>query len=90
MNPKISMISLNDVLMKKLRNSTMCKDLFGNEFDFNRDGNLDSFESRATFTTRLELICREEDGNKSLSDLSGDKLHDLAAKSGIAPSGFGL
>ena len=68
----------------------MCKDFFGNEFDFNRNGNLDSFESRAAFTTHLELICREEYGNKSLSDLSGDELHDLAAKSGVNPSEFGL
>lgn len=68
----------------------MLKDLFDDEFDFNHDGEMDSFESRAAFMTHLELICREEYGNKNLSDLSSDELHDLAAKSGIDPSAFGL
>ena len=68
----------------------MCNDFFDNEFDFNRDGQMDSFENRAAFTTYLELLCREEYGATSLSDLSGYEFHDLVAKSGVDPSGFGF
>ena len=68
----------------------MCNDFFGNEFDFNCNGEMDSFESRAAFTTYLEMLCREEYGAASLSDLGQDELHDLVAKSGVDPSGFGF
>ena len=68
----------------------MCKDLFGNEFDFNQDGEMDSFEKRAQYTTYLEMLCGEEYGSKNLSDLNNDELNDLIIKSGVDPSGFGI
>lgn len=68
----------------------MLKDLFGNMFDYNKDGNMDDFEKRAEYTAFLNEIRIQEGIDTELSDISVDQLTDLAAKSGIDPSSFGF
>ena len=68
----------------------MLKHWFGNTFDFDRNGKMDNFEKRAEFTAFLEEICMQEGIQIALSDMSVEQLAELAAKSGIDPSGFGF
>lgn len=68
----------------------MCKDYFGNAFDFNNDGSMDDFEKRAEFTTFAQEVALQEGITKDLSDMSSAELSDIASKTGINPSEFGF
>ena len=68
----------------------MFKRIFGDTFDFNRDGQMDNFEKRAEYTTILDEVRQMEGIETPLSEMSLDQLNDLAAKSGVDPSKSGF
>ncbi len=68
----------------------MFKKIFGDTFDFNRDGQMDSFEKRAEYTAILDEVRQMEGIETPLSEMSLDQLNDLAAKSGVDPSKSGF
>ena len=68
----------------------MFKKIFGDTFDFNRDGRMDSFEKRAEYTAILDEVRQMEGIETPLSEMSLDQLNDLAAKSGVDPSKSGF
>ena len=57
--------------------------IFGDLFDLNGDGTMDSFERRAENNAALEEIRQLEGISTPLSEMSQDELSDLAAFSGI-------
>ena len=68
----------------------MLDHLYGGMFDFNADGNLDTFEQQAAFHTFLEDIRLDAGIDTSLDDMDDDMRADLIANSGIEPDGFGF
>ena len=68
----------------------MTNNIFGNEFDFNHDGRMDDFESRAQATALIEEIRKQEGIETALSEMSEEQVSDLIAKSGVDLSGFGI
>ena len=68
----------------------MFKRIFGDTFDFNRDGQMDSFEKRAEYTAILDEVRQMEGIKTPLSEMSLDQLNDLAAKSGVDPNESGF
>ena len=68
----------------------MFKRIFGDTFDFNRDGQMDNFEKRAEYTAILDEVRQMEGIETPLSEMSLDQLNDLAAKSGVDPSKSGF
>lgn len=68
----------------------MLKHWFGNAFDFDCNGKMDTFEKRAEYTAFLEEIRMQEGIQIELSDMSSEQLAELAAKSGVDLSGFGF
>ena len=68
----------------------MIKRIFGDTFDFNRDGQMDNFEKRAEYTAILDEVRQMEGIETPLSEMSLDQLNDLAAKSGVDPSKSGF
>ena len=68
----------------------MFKKIFGDTFDFNRDGQMDSFEKRAEYTAILDEVRQMEGIETPLSQMSLDQLNELAAKSGVDPSKSGF
>ena len=68
----------------------MFKRIFGDTFDFNRDGQMDNFEKRAEYATILDEVRQMEGIETPLSEMSLDQLNDLAAKSGVDPSKSGF
>ena len=68
----------------------MFKRIFGDTFDFNRNGQMDSFEKRAEYTAILDEVRQMEGIETPLSEMRLDQLNDLAAKSGVDPSKSGF
>ena len=68
----------------------MHKHIFGDTFDFNRDGNMNDLESRAQYNAILEEVRVSKGIEKPLSEMSLDELNELAAKSGVDPSPYGF
>ena len=68
----------------------MFKRIFGDTFDFNRDGQMDNFEKRAEYTAILDEVRQMEGIETPLSEMSLDQINDLAAKSGVDPSKSGF
>ena len=68
----------------------MFKRIFGDTFDFNRDGQMDNFEKRAEYTAILDEVRQMEGIETPLSEMSLDQLNDLTAKSGVDPSKSGF
>ena len=68
----------------------MFKRMFGDSFDFNRDGQMDNCEKRAEYIAILEEVRQMEGIETPLSEMSLDQLNDLAAKSGVDPSESGF
>ena len=68
----------------------MYKHIFGNAFDFNKDGKMDDLESRAQYNAILEEVRVSEGIEKPLSEMSLDELNELAAKSGVDPNPYGF
>lgn len=64
--------------------------IFGNEFDFNQDGQMCDFEKRAQLTTFVEEVRKQEGIEISLSEMSHEQFSDLVAKTGVDLSGFGI
>ena len=61
----------------------MLDNIFGDTFDFNRDGEMDSFERRAAHTAFLDEIRMQEGIDKPLRDMTADEIDRLASISGI-------
>lgn len=68
----------------------MLKNLFGNTFDYNNDGKIDTFEKRVEYIAFLNEIRIQEGISTELADMSKEQLANLIAKSGIDPSCFGF
>ena len=66
------------------------KNLFGDRFDFDRDGKMDSFEKRAEYTAILDEIRAQEGIEKPISEMNAEELGQLAAISGIDPGEAGF
>lgn len=68
----------------------MFRRIFGDTFDFNHDGQMDSLEKRAEYMAVLDEVRQEEGIDKPLSEMNFDELCELSAKSGFDPgeSGF--
>lgn len=71
------------------------KGLFGNLFDFNGDGKLDSFEKAAEFATFIELISESEKSTPNTADDSSNifdttELEDALDDAGIDMLDFEL
>ena len=68
----------------------MFKHIFKDNFDLNRDGNIDNFEKRAEYATILDEVRKMEGIEKNLSDMSTKELSELVLKTGVDPgkSGF--
>lgn len=67
----------------------MCNDylnhLYGGEFDFNNDGQMDEFEQRAQFSAFLNDISQGNTENMSDNDFA-----DLVSGSGVDCDKFGI
>ena len=46
--------------------------IFGNLFDFNKDGKLDAFEKSAEFAAFMQMIEAEEKDNQDTDDINLD------------------
>ena len=68
----------------------MFKSIFGNNFDFDRNGKMDDKEKRAEYAAILNEVRLMEGINKPLSEMSLSELNNLAAKSGVDPSKSGF
>ena len=64
--------------------------IFGDSFDYNKDGRLDSLEKRARYLAVLDEMRQIEGIEKPLCDLSLDELNYLSAKSGVDPEETGF
>lgn len=60
--------------------------IFGNAFDFNHDGEMDSFERMAEYHAIMNEVMISEGKGTSLDDLSFDELNEIASMTGIDPS----
>ena len=49
------------------------KGFFGNLFDFNRDGKLDSFERAADFAAFASLVSKNDDNEEKMSEITDKK-----------------
>ena len=68
----------------------MLKNIFGDTFDFNRDGQMDKCEKRAEYTAFLDEVRAQEGIQTPVADMDASQLAELATKSGIDPNGFGF
>ena len=66
--------------------NVMFKHIFGNTFDFNKDGKMDSFERRAEYHAIMDEVRQSKGIEKPLSEMNFDELNQLAADTGIDPS----
>lgn len=64
--------------------------IYGDEFDFNRNGIMDCFESRAQLTAFVDEVRKHEGLETPLSEMSHEQFFDLVAKSGVDLSSFGI
>lgn len=60
--------------------------IFGNTFDFNKDGKMDSLERRAEYYAIMDEVRQLKGIEKPINEMSFDELNQLAADTGIDPS----